>query len=651
MFPIVLTKEEASLLDFGAFEPVVVSVPRPIPELSSQQVTKISCGYSFSSAITAQGELFTWGFNEKGQLGLGHRINQEEPHRVKFPEDTFLTEVACGRQHTLVLSKKKQVFSFGLGVFGQLGHGKLKDQLLPAVIQSFIDRNIQIESIDCGALHSVAISDKGIPYSWGHGEYGQHGGLENWSDWNVGGDEAFEDPLAPNKTSERQQKEFFHSIPRILKSLDKYAVKSISCGDMHTICLTDQEAITWGWGANGCLGHGDKKFQIVPKSVDQLFAEDIFFASAGWKHSLFLKSGDDSTFAFDFKPLINSQKYYDLIFQVEKKTIFAHKCIVFARCPGLFREYQFMQRFHDPSDLESHAWPIKNVRYPLFIGFLHYLYTDHVKIAPHMLESLAQLATKWGVPRLEALARKSFEKSTSLIFQAETAEGKSIEVPPSAFAQEMFSQLKSGEGSDMTFDVHGQKFRAHKVVLTTRSAYFSTLFETSFKEREMSELSVDPSIKPNVFFAFLTYLYTNDETVINDQNALDLLHVADHFMMDDFLQIVEHFISQAIEPETILCILEHANHFGAHRLKNTILELLCTQKSLWDEVKDQQALCELSYNSPSLLRELDFTLSRAQIIKPGELVKRARTFPEPAFDSDLLPDTILPKSSKLEIRG
>ena len=46
---------------------------------------------------------------------------------------------------------------------------------------------------------------------------------------------------------------------------------------------------TWGWGAGGCLGHGDMRYQLVPRLVTSLQGEDIVFASAGWKHTLVIK--------------------------------------------------------------------------------------------------------------------------------------------------------------------------------------------------------------------------------------------------------------------------------------------------------------------------------------------------------------------------
>ena len=45
-------------------------------------VTGLSLGFAHGACVTATGELYTWGFNEEGQLGLGHEANQFSPCRV-----------------------------------------------------------------------------------------------------------------------------------------------------------------------------------------------------------------------------------------------------------------------------------------------------------------------------------------------------------------------------------------------------------------------------------------------------------------------------------------------------------------------------------------------------------------------------------------
>jgi len=85
-----------------------ILTPREI--LSQDQgriITDISCGFAHSAAIYG-GLLYTWGFNEEGQLGLGHERNIEKPTLVDFSEidkyAEFVISVSCGHTHTLCLT-------------------------------------------------------------------------------------------------------------------------------------------------------------------------------------------------------------------------------------------------------------------------------------------------------------------------------------------------------------------------------------------------------------------------------------------------------------------------------------------------------------------------------------------------------------------
>jgi len=56
--------------------------------------------------------VFAWGFNEKGQLGLGHRFNQEQPQLVTALQGAHIVKLACGEQHSLALSDAGQVWTW-----------------------------------------------------------------------------------------------------------------------------------------------------------------------------------------------------------------------------------------------------------------------------------------------------------------------------------------------------------------------------------------------------------------------------------------------------------------------------------------------------------------------------------------------------------
>ena len=80
--------------------------------------------------------------------------------------------VACGGQHTLVLAEGL-VLSFGCGRDGQLGHGDAESVWTPKVVTAL--ERTRVVQVAAGGGHSMALTDSGVVFGWGHGEDGQLG--------------------------------------------------------------------------------------------------------------------------------------------------------------------------------------------------------------------------------------------------------------------------------------------------------------------------------------------------------------------------------------------------------------------------------------------------------------------------------------------
>uniref|UniRef100_A0A8C6KSS6 HECT and RLD domain containing E3 ubiquitin protein ligase 3 n=1 Tax=Nothobranchius furzeri TaxID=105023 RepID=A0A8C6KSS6_NOTFU len=122
------------------------AVPCHVKFLRSQKVVYISCGDEHTAALTKDGGLFTFGDGSWGQLGHGSTNNELLPRRVLELMGTEVSQVACGRHHTLALvPSSSMVYAFGCNSQGQLGTGILGDARSPFPIKtSFLSGNLQI---------------------------------------------------------------------------------------------------------------------------------------------------------------------------------------------------------------------------------------------------------------------------------------------------------------------------------------------------------------------------------------------------------------------------------------------------------------------------------------------------------------------------
>jgi alpha-tubulin suppressor-like RCC1 family protein len=103
--------------------------------LLGKKIVKLACGGSHTLALTTKGEVYSWGLGRNGRLGNGSQNNEVRPKLIEFeypelPEDIKVTDtsIACGWSHSLVVKRYNappysHVFSFGKGDSGQLGHG------------------------------------------------------------------------------------------------------------------------------------------------------------------------------------------------------------------------------------------------------------------------------------------------------------------------------------------------------------------------------------------------------------------------------------------------------------------------------------------------------------------------------------------------
>jgi alpha-tubulin suppressor-like RCC1 family protein len=129
---------------------------------SLKNVVQVAAGGRHSMALMRGGELWGWGSNAKGELGVKDNNERYNPVLVM----AGVKAVACGSQHTLALLEDGTLWTWGLNKCGLLGLGSATDGFNSPQMLS-IPKSADIVSIGCCAEHSFAMTRGGKLYMWG----------------------------------------------------------------------------------------------------------------------------------------------------------------------------------------------------------------------------------------------------------------------------------------------------------------------------------------------------------------------------------------------------------------------------------------------------------------------------------------------------
>ena len=128
--------------------------------------------------LADNGELYTWGNNDNGQLGLGQDSDcADVPTRLNLPRSNNadpVVEIACGGSHSLALTTSGQIYSWGNNEYGQVCPRKLaleQHKIIWTPTDPLDEAGLgrsRIESIACGtAASSLALRRDGQVWAWG----------------------------------------------------------------------------------------------------------------------------------------------------------------------------------------------------------------------------------------------------------------------------------------------------------------------------------------------------------------------------------------------------------------------------------------------------------------------------------------------------
>jgi hypothetical protein len=379
-----------------------ITVPRLCSALSHKRVFTVASGFAHILALTVDGEVYACGYNDRGQLGAGNRMNSGRFQKVvKNLQKRKVVEIACGQHHSIARvqsveegegEREFDVFTWGSNSFGQLGLGQgTWAQLMPEKLDVMEWEKETIVSVSAGSHHTMCLTAKGVVYSWGHSEYFQQGNV---------------------LTHGRDLQNSWHFyVPRKLERLEDVNILKISCGELSNVAWSDTGHIySWGWNGHSELGKGTGYIDLAPSTIPNVKCGNVSKIATGSKHCCILDCGSTvGSCAVDFEKLVDSDEFADVVFVSEEgRDIQAHMCIVAARSKWLEGYVNASIRFGASSggngteteaeamdtDTEKAKEPVRihmdGVKHGIMLAFLHYLYTDRLK--PHRVKELKEFA-------------------------------------------------------------------------------------------------------------------------------------------------------------------------------------------------------------------------------------------------------------------
>lgn len=231
-----------------------------VDALSVHNIIQVDCGTNHCLVLSDAGQLFSWGCNLFGQLGLGSRDQQEiqKPSLIKKLATMNIVQMSCGGNHCLAMTKNGEIYSWGSNAFGQLGIGT-KGNCISVPTRITALEWTPIRQLAAGGSHSAILTCTNVIYLWGKNEFGQ---------------------LGLNDQMNRL-------LPTVQKSLRHQNIVYINMGEEHSAAITKEGGLfTWGAGMYGQLGHGKNTNEILPRKVFELMGSSICQVSCGRCHTL-----------------------------------------------------------------------------------------------------------------------------------------------------------------------------------------------------------------------------------------------------------------------------------------------------------------------------------------------------------------------------
>jgi len=255
----------------------------------------VSAGHSFVLAIKIDGTLWAWGENNKGQLGNGTDNTVANPNPIQVGTDNNWWRISAGYRHSLAIKADGTLWAWGSNSIGQLGNGTTSYDAQNVPIQIGSER---WKVISAGRFFSTVIKADGTLWAWGDNYYGQIAngntdtqpsptqiGTDKWKSVYAGQNHIVALKSDGNVYSWANEMGVggFGQPGIVTQKTELSGIVQIFAGDSFSFALkSNGELYSWGKNNLGQLGQGNSTDNAIPTFNESISEELITVASAHW---------------------------------------------------------------------------------------------------------------------------------------------------------------------------------------------------------------------------------------------------------------------------------------------------------------------------------------------------------------------------------
>ncbi|XP_061467762.1 serine/threonine-protein kinase Nek9 isoform X2 [Rhineura floridana] len=248
--------------------------PKHVEKLQGKAIRQVSCGDDFTICITDEGQVFAFGSDYYGCIGIDKAFGSEvlEPRQLNFFLSNPVEQVSCGDNHVAVLTRNREVYTWGCGEYGRLGLDSEEDYSVPQKVE--IQKTSNIISVQCGSDGTFLLTQTGKVLACGLNEFNKLG-LNQCTSGIINHDAYQEIPYTTSFT--------------LAKKLSFYKIRTIAPGKTHTAAIDERgRLLTFGSNKCGQLGVGDYKKRL---------GINLLGGPLGGKQVIRVSCGDEFTIA------------------------------------------------------------------------------------------------------------------------------------------------------------------------------------------------------------------------------------------------------------------------------------------------------------------------------------------------------------------